>query len=108
MADLLSLHSSLEAQGRRRQMLRGAMLGVPVALGMPRLEAMLDGHGEAYADGTALPSCMGVWVFGTGVQDGWMPKQTGALVLPNGFTPLSRHLSRVSMISRMRARNAAA
>ena len=39
----------------RRTMLRGAIGGTTVALGLPILEAMLDAHGEALADGSGLP-----------------------------------------------------
>lgn len=83
----------------RRRLLRGALAGIPVAFGLPRLEAMLNNHGDAFADNTPLPTRMGVWFFGTGVHEKWAPASTGALVLPNGFTALQRHLPRVSMIS---------
>ena len=74
-------------------------MGAPVALGLPTLEAALNRHGEAYADGKPLPTRFGVWFFGTGVHEGWAPAETGALKLPEGFTPLQRHLSKVSIVS---------
>ena len=59
----------------RRQMLRGALLGAPIAIGLPRLEAMLDGNGTAYAGGKPLPRRFGVWAFANGVHlDRWVPK----------------------------------
>jgi hypothetical protein len=51
----------------RRTMLRGAIGGTTVALGLPVLEAMLDAHGEALADGTALPRRLVTWFWGNGV-----------------------------------------
>ena len=39
----------------RRTMLRGILGGAGAAIALPTLEAMLDTHGAAYADGTGLP-----------------------------------------------------
>ena len=39
----------------RRRMLRGLFGGAAVAVGLPPLEAMLNGNGDAYAGGAALP-----------------------------------------------------
>ena len=50
----------------RRTMLRGAIGGSAVALGLPVLEAMLGGNGDAYADGSGLPCRMVTWFFGNG------------------------------------------
>ena len=59
----------------RRTMLRGA----GAALALPTLEAMLDGHGTAYAQGAALPLRFVVWFFGNGVlRSKWNPAVTGA------------------------------
>lgn len=64
-------------------MLRGAVAGATAALGLPALEAMLNPHGTAHADGTALPCRFGVWFWGNGVRlDQWLPEQTGS-----GFSP---------------------
>ena len=52
---------------------------MPVAIGLPRLAAMLDDSGQAYAGGKPLPRRFGVWAFANGVHlDRWVPKQTGA------------------------------
>jgi Protein of unknown function (DUF1552) len=51
----------------RRTMLRGLAGGSVVALALPPLEAMLDAHGEAWADGTALPRRLVTWFWGNGV-----------------------------------------
>jgi hypothetical protein len=68
----------------RRTLLRGA----GASLALPLFEAMLDGHGEALADGTALPVRFGVFWFGNGVNlNRWVPSATG-----NDW-PLSEQLS---------------
>ena len=48
-------------------MLRGMLGGAAVALALPPLEAMLDSHGKAFADGQALPVRFMTWFFGNGV-----------------------------------------
>jgi hypothetical protein len=48
-------------------MLRGMVGGSMVALALPPLEAMLDAHGEALADGTDLPRRLVTWFWGNGV-----------------------------------------
>jgi hypothetical protein len=58
----------------RRTLLRGA--GAAVAL--PTLEAMLNSHGTAYAQGMQLPKRFVVWFFGNGVlRSRWTPQQQG-------------------------------
>ncbi|MEM6990445.1 MAG: DUF1552 domain-containing protein [Myxococcota bacterium] len=56
-------HTSLS----RRTMLRGVAGGSAVALALPALEAMLNTHGDAHADGTELPRRFVTWFFGNGV-----------------------------------------
>jgi uncharacterized protein DUF1552 len=51
----------------RRTALRGAMGGAAVTISLPLLEAMLDRHGEAHADGTELPRRFVTWLFSNGV-----------------------------------------
>lgn len=59
----------------RRALLRGA----GASLALPLFEAMLDGRGEALADGTALPVRFSVFWFGNGVLlPRWVPSATGA------------------------------
>ncbi|MCX4242820.1 DUF1552 domain-containing protein [Paraliomyxa miuraensis] len=48
-------------------MLRGMVGGTMVALALPPLEAMLDAHGEAWADGSELPRRLVSWFWGNGV-----------------------------------------
>jgi hypothetical protein len=62
----------------RRTFLRGAIGGAGVALGLPLLEAMLDRHGEAHADGSDLPKRFVAFFFGNGVLlDRFEPTTTG-------------------------------
>jgi hypothetical protein len=64
----------------RRTLLRGALQGGGAAVvGLPLLEAMLDGHGEALADGSALPRRFVTWFFGNGVNlDQFEPNMPGS------------------------------
>jgi hypothetical protein len=60
----------------RRSFLRGA---AGLAIALPALDIMLNGHGDALADGNPLPKRFGVWFWGNGVRlDRWNPGQTGA------------------------------
>ncbi len=71
----------------RRAALRGLIGGAAVALGLPPLEAMFDANGEAYADGSAIPTRLGVWFWGNGVRpEHWVPSQTGAIWTPKAET----------------------
>ncbi|MCA9654276.1 MAG: DUF1552 domain-containing protein [Myxococcales bacterium] len=58
---------SKRLQLSRRTMLRGMVGGSVVALALPPLEAMLDAHGEAHADGSGLPRRLVTWFWGNGV-----------------------------------------
>lgn len=60
----------------RRTFLRG-LAGISLAL--PALDAMLNNHGDALAQGVPLPKRFGVWFWGNGVRlDRWNPSSTGA------------------------------
>ncbi len=62
----------------RRTVLRGVLGGAAIALPLPRLLAMLNDNGTAYAAGTALPRRFGTWFFGNGIiPDRWVPAKTG-------------------------------
>jgi len=76
MKELRMLHSSL----KRRGFLRGLAFGVPVAIGLPVLEHFLNGNGNAFADGEALPRRFGVFFWGNGRgmdASRWNPAATG-------------------------------
>ena len=63
----------------RRSLLRGAIQGSTVVIGLPILESFLNNNGTAYADGTELPPCFGSWFFGLGLTPGrWEPKVIGS------------------------------
>ena len=63
----------------RRTVLRGLASGAAVSVGLPVLEAMLDTHGRALADGTPLPKRFGVFFWGNGVRLAqFVPSATGA------------------------------
>src|SRR4051812_43903121 len=62
----------------RRTLLRGMLGGVMTAVALPTLEAMLNSHGTALADGNPLPQRIITWFFGNGVRlDRWVPKTQG-------------------------------
>lgn len=62
----------------RRTLLRGMLGASTVTLGLPMLEAMLDVHGEALANGDPLPRRFGVWFWGNGVApESWVPSTEG-------------------------------
>jgi len=68
----------------RRSLLRGALGGGAVCVGIPALDIFLDGNGKAYADGARLPVRFGTWFWGLGLTPNvnggsrWVPKETGA------------------------------
>jgi Protein of unknown function (DUF1552) len=74
----------------RRTTLRGLIGGAATAIALPRLDAMLNGNGTAYAAGGALPRRFGVWAWANGAHpDTWFPATTGAnLALPDQLSPL--------------------
>ncbi|MCA9544600.1 MAG: DUF1552 domain-containing protein [Myxococcales bacterium] len=65
---------------KRPPMSRRAVLkGLAATVALPPLEAMLNTHGTAWADGEALPTRFGVWFWGNGVRrQHWIPNGEGA------------------------------
>lgn len=62
----------------RRTLLRGMLGGAMTAVALPTLEAMLNTHGTALADGNPLPQRLITWFFGNGVRlNRWVPKAQG-------------------------------
>lgn len=64
----------------RRTVLRGVLGGSSVAIGLPLLEGMLNGNGDALAQGTALAArpFFISWFSGGGpLPSEWTPKETG-------------------------------
>jgi hypothetical protein len=85
---------------RRRCVLRGLAQGAGVSVALPVLEAMLDSHGRALADGTPLPKRFGVFFWGNGVRlAGYLPSATGAYKLSDALKPLEKVKDYVSVAS---------
>jgi hypothetical protein len=63
----------------RRTVLRGLLAGgASVVVPLPRLGAMLNSNGTAYASGATLPVRFGFWFFGNGIiPSRWVPNATG-------------------------------
>ncbi len=85
----------------RRTMLRGALRGTAVLLGLPILDIMLDDSGTALAQGEALPRCFGVFHWGLGINhQAWVPSTTGKdYKLPyslEGFADLKDYLTLIT------------
>lgn len=81
----------------RRAVLRGA--GAFVAL--PVMEAMLNSHGTAFAQGQPLPVRLCTWFFGNGVVlNKWTPSATGASwALTDALGPLVNVKEYVNVVS---------
>jgi hypothetical protein len=85
----------------RRTLLRGAAYGLGAAVGLPVLESMLNGNGNALADGSPLPTRFGTFYWGNGViAQYWFPSQTGASwELTKLLTPLTKVKDYLSIVS---------
>jgi hypothetical protein len=84
----------------RRKVLRGLAYGGAVTVGLPVLEAMLDSHGRALADGTPLPKRFGVFFWGNGVRLAhYTPAAVGSYQLSEALKPLVNVKDYVSVLS---------
>lgn len=87
----------------RRAMLRGLLGGSLVAMGLPALDAMMNSHGTAFADGSALPQRFMTWFFGNGVKlPRWTPSGTGtgsAWSLTEELEPLANVKNHLAVLS---------
>src|SRR5687768_520839 len=62
----------------RRSVLRGALNGAAIAVGLPALDCFLNPNGTAFADGAKLPTRLGTYFWGLGLTPGrWVPKTVG-------------------------------
>lgn len=64
----------------RRQLLRGLSVGLPVTLGLPLLDLMMNDHGTALAQGEPLARRFGTFFWGNGRgidRTRWAPTATG-------------------------------
>jgi hypothetical protein len=63
--------------------MRGLLGGTAVGIGLPMLDMFLNGNGQAWADGSKLPTRFGTYFWGLGLTDvgdgksRWVPKKTG-------------------------------
>ncbi|MEQ1503591.1 MAG: DUF1552 domain-containing protein [Myxococcota bacterium] len=84
----------------RRTMLRGLVGGTAVAIGLPALDIMLNGNGDALASGPPLPDRFGVWFWGNGVRpDYWRPTGTTGWSPSAELTPLADLVPYVSVVT---------
>jgi hypothetical protein len=92
----------------RRKVLRGVLGGGVVSIALPRLDAMLNGGGNAYADGGALPKRFGTWFWGNGILiKRWVPAATGmgsAWALTDQLAPLANVKDDITVVSGMRVK----
>ena len=89
---------------RRGFLLRGAVGGAAVTLGLPILDAFLDNNGTAFAatlGGGNLPVRFGTWFWGCGmIPDRWVPKAAGASYdLPPQLAPIKDVRQHISVLS---------
>jgi hypothetical protein len=87
----------------RRTLLKGALGGASIAIGLPLLEAMLNSNGTALAQGQELPRRLGIFFWGNGVKlDRWNPAATGAnWTFSPALEPLGDLKPYVSVVSGM-------
>ncbi|TFH74722.1 DUF1552 domain-containing protein [Gammaproteobacteria bacterium LSUCC0112] len=94
----------------RRTLLKGFLGGAAVNLGLPMLNMFLNENGNAYADGTRIPTRFGTYFWGLGLTDTpaggtrWVPQKTG---LDYDITPelqaIAALKNKVSVFSGFRA-----
>ncbi|MDP2092031.1 MAG: hypothetical protein Q8K17_03425, partial [Pseudohongiella sp.] len=67
----------------RRSLLKGILGGATVSMGLPLLNLFLNDNGNAYADGSSIPTRFGTYFWGLGLTDTpaggtrWVPQKTG-------------------------------
>jgi hypothetical protein len=88
----------------RRTLLRGMLGGTAVAVALPILEMMLNGNGDALADGSGLPKRFGWWFFGNGAHESqWTPDGTGPdWQLSPQLMPLAEVKDDITVVSGMK------
>lgn len=85
----------------RRTALRGMMNGAAVAVGIPLLDAFLDGNGQALAaTGAPTPVRFGTWFWGLGVNPSrWFPDAPGANYdLKPELAPIKDYQGKISVL----------
>lgn len=78
----------------RRTLLRGALAGGTVSVGLPLLDCFLNDNGTALAEGAPLPLRFGAWMWGCGMNpERWTPTTEGpGYDLPVELQALDREL----------------
>ncbi len=97
-----NIRHSVQPQGLdRRTVLRGALGGLGVCVGLPALEIMLNNNGTALAQGQPLPKRFGVYFWGCGiVHSEWVPTTTGlGWTLPPSLSAFKDLKDYVSLIT---------
>jgi len=85
----------------RRTALKGILNGAAVAVGVPLLDAFLDGNGQALAaTGAPVPVRFGTWFWGLGVNPNrWFPSTPGANYdLKPELAPIKDYQSKISVL----------
>ena len=87
----------------RRTLLRGALGGAAIGIGLPALQAMLNGNGTALASGRPLPRRLGVFFWGNGVRHKfWVPEARGRnWMLSDELEPLAKVKRYLNVVSGM-------
>jgi hypothetical protein len=92
----------------RRQVLRTFACGIPIAIGLPILDAALDSSGTAFADGEPLPKRFGIFFWGNGrgvVASRWTPASSGATWEPSPqLAPLAKFKPYLNVVTGTRVR----
>jgi hypothetical protein len=80
---------------------RTLLKGIGAAVALPTLDAMLNSHGTAFADGTPVPRRFATFFFGNGViLNRWRPAATGQdWTLTEELAPLANVKSYVNVVS---------
>ena len=93
------------AEFNRRRVLRGVLDGGAITVGLPLLNCFLNGNGNAFADGTALPVRYGTWFWGLGMSKSiFVPKKTGAgFDLPEELTALKNVRDNINLYTNLMA-----
>ena len=86
----------------RRTLLRGALGGAAISVGLPLLDAALAGNGQALAStGQRIPTRFGTWIWGCGhIPERWIPTTEGSdFEMPVDLAPLEPYRDRLAILS---------
>lgn len=90
----------------RRNFLRTAAFGTPIALGLPLFDSVLNDNGTAFAQGEPLPRRFGIFFWGNGrgtEASRWTPATTGAgWQVSEELAPLAAYKNYINVVSGMR------